>query len=62
MRERKGVKGNEGHWSPIGAGTAELFLAAFWVTRGRPGNQEGKNRREKLIRGVWYRFYGKSSV
>ena len=52
MRERKGVKGHKGHWSPIGAGTAELFLAAFWVTRGRPGHCEGGKERDKLLRGV----------
>ena len=47
--------------SPIGAGTAELWLAACWAIRRRPGLQEGEKGREKnSYGGVWYRFYGNS--
>ena len=28
--------------------------------RRRPGHWEGEKGREKLLRGVWYKFYGKS--
>ena len=37
-----------------GAGTSELWLAACH-------DWEGKKGREKLLQGVWYSFYGKSS-
>ena len=46
---------------PIRAGTAKLWLAACRDQGRQPGHQEGKKGREKLLRGVWYSFYGKST-
>ena len=45
--------------SPIGAGTAELWLAACRDTQRQPGHWEGEKGREKLLRGslvqvLWY--------
>ena len=48
--------------SPIGAGTAELWLAACWDFGRQLGHWEGKKEREKLLRGVCYMFYGKSPI
>ena len=39
---------------------AKLWLAACRDQRRRPGHREGKKGREKLLRGVWYCFYGES--
>ena len=42
------------------AGTAELWLATCRDQQRWPGHREGKKGREKLLRGVWYCFYGES--